>query len=307
MATQTSPGTHGTGRGATKFQKLPTKTSARPSTAVRAYLQGVAELRGWSGTAPHAHRPVISCRQLGSVVSFYRRRRKWNSAILAIAFLGTLILVGTTVFRWHLQTRLHVWFADRQLVAWVGIAVNLAVVVVALLLNVLLEQARRPRFAITLGAGPPWQVEKRSSGDDPSSLIHVRLRVQNIGRTCEDRCEIRIEQVLYLYSTKGLKPESIADHDPRSLKWAGRDTRPINLNVGAFDFADLAVRRLDSPNLVRLEFAERGHLDLWGSEKNIVGYRVIGTAYGTTARPKSFKFDLSWNEIEASFIAVREV
>ena len=227
--------------------------------------------------------------------------------VIGVVLVGLLVLTLLYPSVGALRTRIFTWYSDTQLVAWVGIVVNLAVVVVALFLNILLEKFRQPRFHVKYGQGPPWQIEKTVNEPEKVQLLHVRLQIENVGRSYEESCEVRVEQVFRLFSIKNKDPELIKYHDPRSLKWVGRDTKPIPLNVGAFDFVDLGARHPASLESFRLDFAERGHLDLGLDEKNLVGYRIVGTVYGKQAHPKSFVFDLSWKTFELSPILIKEL
>jgi hypothetical protein len=174
---------------------------------------------------------------------------------------------------------------------------------VALFINVFLPYLRKPRFRVSCGEDLPWQVFTTDESGG-TSMLHVRLKVQNIGWIQEEACEVRIEQVFRVYATK---IEPFLDHDPRPLKWVGRDTKPLALNTGAFDYVDLGVRRQDSLNHLRLDFANRGHLDLFINEEDLVGYRITGAIYGKQAQPRSFTFDLSWKTFDFSQINVKEL
>ena len=220
--------------------------------------------------------------------------------------VGLLALIVMYRLGTNIRTHLVTWYFDKHLVEWAAVVVNLAVVGIALFLNILLDKSRQPRFRITCGDVRPWQIVKESERLD-TELLYVRLRVQNVGRTCEDACEVRVEQVFRLLSGKDTRPEPIFDHDPRPLKWVGRDTKPLTLNRGAFDFVDLGVIRKDSREAFRLEFADRGHLDLWLNEEDVSAFRIAGTVYGKRAEPEPFAFDLSWKSIEFGPIAVEEV
>jgi len=223
-----------------------------------------------------------------------------------ILLMGLLVLILLYLSVGDIRIRITTWYSDTQLVAWAGVVVNLAVVGIALFLNVLLDKFRRPRFRVTCGEARPWQVEKKADEVGDLQLLHVRLQVQNVGRSYEEACEVRVEQVFRLFLAKEMKPETINEHDPRPLKWVGRDTKPTTLNTGAFDFADLGVRHPDSLEHFRLDFADRGHLDLWINEKDVAGFRIVGTVYGKRAKPKSFAFDLSWKSFEFGHILVKE-
>lgn len=223
-----------------------------------------------------------------------------------LTLVGLLALI--VIYRLGLSIRTHLvtWYSDPHLVEWAGVAVNLAVVGVALFLNVLLDKARQPRFRVTCREAQPWQLAKESKGRD-TELLFVRLRVQNVGRTCEEACEVRVEQVFRLFLAKDAKPQPIVDHDPRPLKWVGRDTKPLTLNRGAFDFVDLGVIRKDSREAFRLDFDDRGHLDLWLDDDDLSAFRIAGTVYGKRAQPEPFAFDLNWRSVEFGPIVVEEV
>ena len=200
-------------------------------------------------------------------------------------------------------TALVDWYSDTRLVAWTGVRVNLSVVIIALFLNVALERYRRPRLSVSCGEQAPWQVITETS--EGSELLHVRLRVQNSGRDYEEACEVRVEEVLRS-PVRNQEPARPLDHDPRTLKWVGRTTQPISLSPGAFDFVDLAAQRRDSPEYIRLDFDERGHLDLWLKEVGRAGYYfIVGTAYGRRARPKPFKFQITWESEDFGIINIR--
>lgn len=233
-----------------------------------------------------------------------RITRVLKAALILLTGLLALIIL----YRLGGDIRAHftAWYRDTRLVAWAGVVANLAVVGIALFLNMLLDKARQPRFRVTCREVPPWQIAKEPERLDPE-LLFVRLRVQNVGRTCEEACEVRVEQVFRLFSGKDTKPQPINDHDPRPLKWVGRDTKPITLNRGAFDFVDLGLLRADSREHFRLDFADRGHLDLWLNEKGVTAFRIAGTVYGKRAKPKPFAFDLSWKSFEFGPIVVEEV
>jgi len=220
--------------------------------------------------------------------------------------MGLLGLLLFYLFFRNIRSTITAWYSDTNLVAWVGVVVNLAVVGIALFLNLLLDKFRRPRFRVTCGEARPWQVEKKADEGGGLQLLHVRLEVQNVGRSYEEACEVRVEQVLRLFSAKETKPEPINEHDPRPLKWVGRDTKPTTLSAGAFDFADLGVLRSDSLENFRLDFADRGHLDLSLTAKGVVGFRIVGTVYGKRAKPRPFAFDLTWKSLEFAPILVKE-
>jgi hypothetical protein len=235
-------------------------------------------------------------------------RRRIARATIAVPIL--LMSLFVAVLLWPstgtTQALPAAWYSDTHLVAWAGVVVNLAVVVIAVFLNVILDSFRQPRFSVTCREAPPWQVEKATDEDEESRLLYVRLRVQNVGRSYEEACEVRVEQVLRLHSANNIKPDQINEHDPRPLKWVGRDTKPHALNAGAFDFVDLGVQLRESLELFRLDFSDRGHLDLWLDVEGIAGFRVVGTIYGKRAKPKAFAFDLSWNLLRYGLIVVKE-
>jgi hypothetical protein len=235
-----------------------------------------------------------------------RQRMTSVSKAVVIVLMGFLLLILCYLAVGDIRTRITTWYSDSRLVAWAGVLANLAVVGIALFLNVLLDEFRQPRFRVTCGVAPPWQLEKKADEVGDLRLLHVRLQVQNVGRSYEDACEVRVEQVFRLFSERDIKPQPINEHDPRPLKWVGRDTRPITLNAGAFDFADLGVRHPDSLEYFRLDFADRGHLDLWLNEKEAAGFRLVGTVYGKRAKPRPFVFDIGWKPFEFGPILVKE-
>jgi hypothetical protein len=222
-----------------------------------------------------------------------RTKMRHLKILIAFAFLFLCLVVayGRSLGLWSAAAQLY---RDKDFVAWAGVIMNLAVVGVALFLNVLLERFRQPRFRLTCQAGPPWQIVKSDGTDNGVGLRFVRLKVHNVGRTFEEACEVRIERVLEISPERNHECEPVADHDPRPLKWVGRETRPLILNAGAFDLVDLGIRRSDSPDHFRLDFADRGHLDLFVNDISVVGYRVKGAVYGKRATPQPFTIDLRW-------------
>jgi len=226
--------------------------------------------------------------------------------VAAILLMGPLFLILLCRSSVDIRTHLSGWYHDKDLVAWAGVVATLAVVGIALFLNLLTDRARQPRFRVTCRDVPPWQIAKQSGRLD-AELLFVRLQVQNVGRTCEEACEVRVERVFRLFSGNVMTPQPINDHDPRPLKWVGRDTKPVTLNRGAFDFVDLGLLSADSREHFRLDFADRGHLDLWLNEKDVTAFRIAGTVYGKRAKPKPFAFDLSWKLFEFGPIVVEEV
>lgn len=228
---------------------------------------------------------------------------------LTLGFIGVVVL--SVVFRHDrvslpqpVGPALTDWYSDTRLVAWIGVAVNLAVVIIALFLNVALERYRRPRLQVSSGDQAPWQVIT-GAGED-CELLHVRLRVRNAGSGYEEGCEVRVEEVLRS-PPQSRKPEPLTDHDPRPLKWVGRTAEAIGLSAGAFDFVDLGVRAKSTPEHLRLDFDERGHMDLWLHPANTVAYRIVGTAYGRRAKPKPFSFELSWTSDDFDIVRVRSL
>jgi hypothetical protein len=223
---------------------------------------------------------------------------------IAVSFV-VLCIVGFLLYE-VIRALVRVLSSNEQLVRALGVVVSIASLCVSLVLtlfvNLFWNYLRKPRFRVGYGEGPPWQIYTTA---DTTELLHVRLRVQNVGRTQEEACEVRIEEVSRLLSDGKLQP--INEHDPRPLKWVGRETKPIALNSGAFDFVDLGVRRQDSRGYFRLEFADRGRLDLWLNQNDAVGFRISGTVYGKEAEPRSFLFDLSWKPSEPGPVNVKEL
>jgi hypothetical protein len=187
-------------------------------------------------------------------------------------------------------------YKDEVLLKWISIFLSFFTILFALTLNVALEHFRRPRFKIDSGIREPWQTQtKVKDGNEDIIQIHLRLRVSNVGRSCEKSAEVRIEKIYKLPSQNGSKRIPIDNHDPRSLKWVGRDTKPISMNAGIFDFVDLGVRRADILDRFRLEFEARGHYDLVMDNEEISGFLIAGTVYGEKAIPKYFQFKITWN------------
>lgn len=187
------------------------------------------------------------------------------------------------------------FLGNTRVIAWVGVAVNFGVVFVAVFLSILRASYLRPRFSITCGSSPPYQLEKPLESTGRAFLLHVRLRVQNTGRSAVEGCEVRLENIYELRrGSRGLHAVARDDHDPRALKWVGRDTNPIALNRGAFDHVDLGARSSDFTENFRVEFSTRGHVDLNLSDPEITAFRLEGAVYGKGAKPRHFVFDLSW-------------
>jgi hypothetical protein len=224
--------------------------------------------------------------------------RTRNVIMLLVFVLVISFSVGVLTGR-VLRTRndgISKFLGNTQVVAWIGIAVNFGVVFVAVFLNVLHTLYLRPRFSITCGSSPPYQLEKPLESPDRAFLLFIRLRVQNTGRSAVEGCEVRLEKIYELRrSPAGLHAVARDDHDPRALKWVGRDTNPISLNRGAFDHVDLGARRSDFMENFRLEFSTRGHMDLRLSDPDITAFRLEGAVYGKGAKPKHFAFSLSWD------------
>lgn len=216
---------------------------------------------------------------------------------LVALLLSTIVTLAYSVLRdWgKVVDFLNASYNDTRLVQWVAVAVNLLVVFIALFLNTLLAWLRKPRFRVDFGSESPWQTETTPKDTPGVVLVHFRLRIRNIGRTAESSCEVRVEEVSRLRAGSRRRAEVRVRHDPRPLKWAGRSTQPISLSPGAFDLVDLGVRRSDTPELLRLEFADRGHLDLVLDEDLTFGFRIAGTVYGEQAIPRAFMFDLRWH------------
>lgn len=183
-------------------------------------------------------------------------------------------------------------YKDPQLVQWAGVVVNLSVVVLALFLNTLAEHWKRPRFRVDTGDGPPWKARTKLPDTVDAMLMHERIRIRNVGRTAEEACEVRVEQVFRLLSGPSTQPSPLPHHDPRPLKWVGRDNKPIMLSAGAFDLVDLGVCRSDQPDHFILEFGDRGRLNLLFEQDVVRGFRVLITVYGKQGIPFQAAFDL---------------
>jgi hypothetical protein len=222
----------------------------------------------------------------------------------------SLLLILIVLLNWNrVILSLHSLYKNDQLVKWASIIVNLAVVIIALFLNITVEYIRRPRFRIDCGIEQPWQKQTRVKDvNDNIKQMHLRLRVWNVGRTCEYSTEVRVEKIYKITNQGRNKLIPLNDHDPRPLKWIGRDTEPIALNVGAFDFVDLGVRRSDILDRFHLEFGKRGHFDLIMENEVINVFRIDGTVYGNKAIPQPFTFDLRWDPIlDLGPIEIRKV
>ena len=190
------------------------------------------------------------------------------------------------------------FFRNPQASVWAGVFASLLVVFMALFLNIVRDHIRRPRFTVTCGTCPPYQLRTDINGSQESEeLLHVRLCVKNVGRTCANACEVRLERI-YSIINNGGRIELIEreDHDPRPLKWVGRDTTPIALSPGAFDFVDLGALNSQFIQNFRIEFHDRGHIDLDIGRSDVHGFRLEGTIYATDGVPKQFTFNLTWKD-----------
>ena len=198
---------------------------------------------------------------------------------------------------------------DNAVIAWVGVGVNLSVVFVALFMNVLREHLNKARFQVSCGEEPPWVVrEVVGEAGSSKERLYLRLRVKNSGLSATDGCEVRLERIEALrHSEKGTTCRPLI-HDPRSLKWIGRNCHPIQLSSGAFDFVDLGAQNEDYRENFRLEFDERGHLDLNLVRDDAEAYILEGHVYGNGAIPKEFSFRMTWDvDNESSDVIISEV
>jgi len=228
------------------------------------------------------------------------RFRKRKKVLIFSLLIFPLILILIILFKWKdIISFLHILYLDEVLVKWAGVIVNITIILLTLFLNITLGYFRRPRFKIDCDIGPPWQIQTKlaAANDDKDDVIqmHLRFRVTNVGRTCEDSSEVRIEKIYKINAQSIDKPIALNDHDPRPLKWVGRNTAPIVLNVDTYDFVDLGVRRSDILERFRLDFSERGHYDLIMESDIISGFLVDGTVYGNKAIPLHFTFELTWD------------
>jgi hypothetical protein len=201
------------------------------------------------------------------------------------------------------------FFRDQQIVQWVGVTATFAVVFIALLLNVTTQELRRPRFRVTCGEGPPLQIitlRKDQSGAE-MSVLHVRLRIDNTGRTAEGVCEVRLEGVWEVKDADGHRKALPRDHDPRALLWVGRKQDRIALNAGAFDLVDLGAQNARTPEHFVLLFGKRrGGMDLCISD--VREFRLTGTVYGSKAKPRRFTFRMTWDpDREPPGVEIQEI
>lgn len=222
-------------------------------------------------------------------------RLTWVFAVVAIVFSFSLGLLLGCFFSIQEPTFAN-FFRNPQVVGWAGVVATILVIFIALFLNILREDYQRPRFIITCGSSAPYQVKTEIRDSDGSQqLLHIRLGVQNVGRSVTEACEVRLERILEIRSESGrLKSVARTDHDPRALKWIGRDTTPIPLSPGAFDFVDLGAQNSGFMENFRVDFQDRGHIDLNIADPSIMGFELKGTVYGKNAVPKQFTFQLSW-------------
>ena len=226
--------------------------------------------------------------------------------IIAAAIAVSFILGVALGFVWHLfdgNSHLPI-LRDPQVVAWVAVGANLAVVFVALFVNIFHEYCKRARFEITCGMEPPWQITADLPGMPGLHLLYVRLRVQNVGLNPTEACEVRLETIEELRVRDDTLESRTVDHDPRPLKWIGRDCAPIALNPGTFDFVDLGAQNEDFRENLRLEFCERGNMDLNRVEHEVDTYRLRGSVYGKGAQPRSFTFLVTW-DVEGTLTPIK--
>jgi hypothetical protein len=223
--------------------------------------------------------------------------------VLAIAVILAFTIIGSGNLRISASTL----YADEQFARWVAIAMNLLVVGVALFLNILLEWFRQPRYRLSCQSGPPWQILKREGENGEIRLMFVRLRVMNVGRTFEEACEIRAEEISMIGPDLHGYLKPIVEHDPRPLKWVGRDTRPNLLNAGAFDLVDIGVRRSDSPDFFRIDFSDRGHLDIAVNDVSTIGCVIKGSIYGRRSMPRHFAIKITWTSSDFDKIDTRMI
>jgi hypothetical protein len=188
---------------------------------------------------------------------------------------------------------------DNVVIAWVGVGVNLAVVFVALFINVLREHLRKPRFIITCGREPPFCKVKSGTGSNEKFLF-LRLRIENSGLSATEDCEVRLEKIGVV---KGNKVYCSLIHDPRPLKWIGRKCDTIQLSPGAFDFVDLGVQNEDHRENFCIRFPNRGQLDLNLIEDEAEAYILRGNVYGKGAFPQEFAFRITW-DVDSESLAV---
>lgn len=223
----------------------------------------------------------------------FRKRKKVLFFSLLICSLALILII---LFKWKgIITFLHNLYVDELFVKWAGVIVNISIIILTLFLNITLGYFRRPRFKIDSGMGSPWQKQTKLAGNDDVVQMHLRFRVTNVGRTSEGSTEVRIEKIYKITEQNIDKPIALNDHDPRPLKWVGRNTTPIVLNVDTYDFVDLGVRRSDILDRFSLDFSERGHYDLIMESDIISGFLVDGTVYGNKAIPLHFTFELTWD------------
>lgn len=198
--------------------------------------------------------------------------------------------------------------SDKNIVAWVGVGVNLAVVFVALFMNILREHLKKPRFRISCGQEPPWQISKvMSEKNSNKKRLYIRLRVENSGLIAAEACEVRLEKIEVVKYEDGKKVYRPLIHDPRPLKWIGRDCSPIQLSPGSFDFVDLGAQNENYQENLRIEFHERGHLDLNLIKDEAVEYILKGNVYSKGAFPQKFTFCITWDaDDESSVVKISE-
>jgi len=223
---------------------------------------------------------------------------KFLKVILWIAMVFVLIAIGIAIgilleVSWNSTSTS--FFSSKQVVAWVAVIVNLCVVIIALFVNVLHDYLTKARFQITCGMQTPWQLLEHISEVEDTHRLYIRLHIQNVGYRPTEACEVRVEGIKTLRLINGKTEFDVVPHDPRALKWIGRDCNPIQLSAGAYDLVDIGAINSDYMDNLRLDFQVRGHLDLGLYDTSIKGYRIYGTVYGKKAIPKRFAFELFWN------------
>ena len=229
--------------------------------------------------------------------------------IIFILIIVLTFLLGYSTKQFQLsQPRWSYILKQPHVIAWAAVGTNIAIVFVALFLNIIRDNWNRARFTISTGKEPPFQVLNQSASEK-YDLLHVRLKVTNTGRKATEACEVRLEKLTQIFKRNGRKQSlSINKFDPRALKWIGRDTKPIQLNAGSFDFVDLGVLRSDFLENFRIEFQQRGHVDLNYYDQDTKSFRIAGSVYGDNSVPEYFEIEMSWQPFgEISQIRIAKV